>query len=237
MLYVLYGDDNRKLREKYQSMLGAILLKKPDLNTIKLLAEDVIGGLEEFVSIQGLFEKQYIVLIDSLAKDVRVQEVLLAKAAELEVSKNIFIVLENELDKEVLGKLSKATTRVLEFSANKAPARESFNTFVLTDALGKRDRGALWVLYQKALASGLACETLLPLLFWQIKSMLTVATTKAGESTGQKPFVEGKTKGFLKNYSLQELKIISSALILVYHNARRGIEELEVGLERFILKL
>lgn len=238
MLFILHGNDNLKLREKYQSMLGAILLKKPELTVLKVKSEDILlGGLDEYVSIQGLFEKQYVVLIDNLLKDDSVKALILIKASELEDSKNIFIIIEDILEKEELGILERVTKRVQGYPIGKIPSKESFNTFALTDALGRRDRGALWVLYQKALASGVAGETLLPLLFWQIKSMLIVAKSKSGESTGQKPFVEGKTRGFLKNYSQNELTSLSSGLILVYHNARRGIEDFEVGLERFILKL
>ncbi len=238
MLYVLHGDDNLKLREKYQGMLAAILLKKPELTVIAVKQEDILlGGLDEFVSIQGLFEKQYVVLVDNLFKEGGVKELLLEKLEEFESSKNIFIVIEIIFDKEELTLLGKVTKRIQEFSVGKLPAKESFNTFALTDALGRRDRGGLWVLYQRAGRAGIVAEVLLPLLFWQVKSMLLVRETKAGESTGLKPFVEGKTKGFLKNYSQEELKVLSSGLIMVYHNARRGIEEFDVGLERLILKL
>lgn len=238
MLFVLHGDDNVKRREKYQSMLGAILIKKPELGTIMLKQEDItLGGLDEFISIQGLFEKQYVVLIDGLLKDTDVKEIVLIKSEELEESKNIFILIETNIDKEALGRLEKATKHIQEFSTGKVPAKAPFNTFALTDALGKRDRGGLWVLYQQALSANVGAEALHPLFFWQVKSMLLVSETKVGENTGLKPFVESKTKSFLKNYSESELKSLSIKLITIYHNARRGLEEFEVGLERFILKI
>ena len=238
MLYVLYGDDNLKLREKYRTMLEAILLKKPELTVLKVDASNILGGgLDELVSVQGLFEKQYVVLLDMLLKDEAVKTTLLTKVLELADSKNIFILIENEIEKEVVVSLSSATKHLQEFKLGMVSNKEIFNTFLLTDALGRRDRGGLWVLYQKALGAGISVEAIHPLLFWQIKSLLLVAETKAGESTGMKPYPEGKTKQFLKNYTIDELKGLSRKLVVVYGNARRGVEDFEVGLERFMLTL
>jgi DNA polymerase III delta subunit len=241
MLYILHGSDAQKIKQKYRAMFEVILVKKPELTTVVLKSEDVLQGeLSELISAQGLFEKQYIVLIEALLEDAGVGEIILGKAKELESSKNIFVLIENSIDKKILDGFSKVTKRIQEITSEKTIPKDSFNTFALTDALGKRDRGLLWALYHKALFAGQVPDLLLPLLFWQVKSMLLVAQTKSGESTGLKPFVESKTRGFLKNYSLNELKTLSSKLIIVRANARRGVEEFEdfeIGLERFILTL
>ena len=152
MLFVLYGDDNVRLRKKYQGMLIAILAKRPELSTITLKREDInSGGIDEFIYMQGLFEKQYVVLIDGLLDDAYSKDIILAKVNELEASKNIFIILENNLDKETLSELEKATKRLQEFLMGKTVTKLQFNMFKLTDAFGGRDRGSLWVLYQQAL--------------------------------------------------------------------------------------
>ena len=50
-----------------------------------------------------------------------------------------------------------------------------------------------------------------------------------------KPFVWGKSQGFLRNYSLDDLKKISSDMVSLYHNSRLESVPLEVSLEEWVL--
>ena len=79
-------------------------------------------------------------------------------------------------------------------------ARGAFNIFALTDAMGARSKRDAWVLYQKALASGMVPEEVFYKLMWQLKTMLTVKRTKSVSETDMKPFPYNKAKGFLKNF-------------------------------------
>ena len=67
--------------------------------------------------------------------------------------------------------------------------------------------------------------------------MLLSAKAGTAIEADLKPFVYSKAKGYLKNYSEKELILLSSNLVALYHDARRGKGELETNLEKFILKI
>ncbi len=109
--------------------------------------------------------------------------------------------------------------------------------FSLTDALGRRDKKQLFVLYQKAKMNKSAAEEIHGILFWQIKAMLQAAAAKNAQDSGLNPYVYQKSLASLKNFSEQELKAISSRLVSIYHEARRGMVDFDVALEKFILEV
>ena len=115
--------------------------------------------------------------------------------------------------------------------------RSDFNVFSLTDAVGARDKKNSWVLYQKALASGMVAEEIFWKIFWIVKAMLIASKTKSYEETDMKEFPYKKAKGFSKNFSDEELKNLSETLVIGYHNARRGIGEIETLIEKILLGL
>lgn len=113
----------------------------------------------------------------------------------------------------------------------------NFNIFSLTDALGARNKREAWLLYQKALASGLAPEEVFYKVQWQVKTLLTAQNTKSVAETDMKPYPYSKAKGYLKNFKANELESLSEALVLGYHSARRGQGDIETLVEKFLLKL
>ncbi len=114
--------------------------------------------------------------------------------------------------------------------------RGEFNTFALTDAIGERKKKDAWVLYQKALASGMVAEQLFYKVMWLCKTMLLSSRVSAEES-GLNPFVYRKSKSFLKNYKEGEIEKLSQELVEGYHKARRGEGEIGTMLEKLLLNL
>lgn len=112
-----------------------------------------------------------------------------------------------------------------------------FNIFSLTDAIGARKKRDAWVLYMKALASGLSPEEVFYKLQWQTKTMLLASKTKSAEEAGMKAFPYSKAKGFLKNFKPGELEKMSEELVRSYHAARRGEGEIETFVEKTLLRL
>lgn len=112
-----------------------------------------------------------------------------------------------------------------------------FNIFSLTDAIGTRDKKAAWTLYQKALFAGLVAEEIFWKVTWIVKSMLLASRTKDYTETDMKEFPYKKAKGFAKNFEDGELEQLSEDLVVGYHNARRGVGEIETLLEKIILNL
>ncbi|OHA38338.1 MAG: hypothetical protein A3I97_02365 [Candidatus Taylorbacteria bacterium RIFCSPLOWO2_02_FULL_44_35] len=225
MLYLIYGNDFEKARGKARELIADLQKRKPNA-----------GKLDELSGGQGLFERKYIVFADNVFRSAEAKEIVLKKLKSLADSENVFIFLEDELGKADLKELEKFAKKVQKFSG--ATNKEKpFNVFSLTEKLGRRDKRGLWILYQKALAEGLAPEEIHGILFWQIKAMLAAVLAKTAEESGLKPFVFQKSRVFAKNYSLAELKNLSSKMVAVYHNSRRIGPDLDVALERLILEI
>jgi len=115
--------------------------------------------------------------------------------------------------------------------------KSDFNIFLLTDAIGARDKKNAWVLYQKALASGLVAEEIFWKVVWVVKTMLLAKRTKSAEEAEMKAFPYNRAKGNLKNFKEGELEKISEDLVVGYHNARRGIGEIGTLIEKTLLGL
>jgi len=226
-----------KAREKLHSILGTLFSKRPDAFYFHITKE-AIGdyALDELVHSQGLFEQKYIVVFDIAFEDKDAREEILSRLVELQESPHVFIFLEGKLDQKTLKKLDGRAERVFEFG--EAPKKkEAFNIFSLTEALGRRSRKDLWTLYLRAKLADCAPEEVHGILFWQVKSMLLAIGAKDAEGAGLNPFVYRKALGFLKNYSREEVEKLSQQLVRLSHDARRGIHDFDVALERFILAI
>ena len=236
MLFLLHGTDTTKARAKANVLVDSLLAKKPDAALVKVDDEMFDAShIPEWTTAQGLFEQKFIVFFDKVLLNKDAKETIIGALKEIESSDNVFVMLEESLDKKTLTKLEKHAQKVQEFGTKESAPKESFNAFALTDALGKRDKKQLWVLYQKALMHGLVPEELHGTLFWQVKSMILARTSRSADEAGLKPFVYNKAKGFAGNYSEGELENLSKGLVKVYHESRRGEGEFGVKLEMWVL--
>lgn len=252
MIYLIYGNDGAMVRKKLHDLLEALSIKKPNAEVFRITSESWVTegwnveGIDELTSAQGLFEHKYIVVLDTLLANKPNKEnntaadILIEKINELADSKNVFIFVEGSLQAGLLEKITKKAVKVWkcdEKPEKSTSSKASFNVFAITDAFGRRDKKSLWTMYHRAILSGSEPEELHGLLFWQVKSMIIAANSKNSKDAGQKPFVWSKAQGFLKNYSGDELAKISSSLVNIYHNARRGILDFDIALEKFILNI
>ena len=110
----------------------------------------------------------------------------------------------------------------------------SFNVFTITDALGERDRGELWLAAQQALKAGISSEEIFWKLVWQVKNILLVSA--GGEIKSLKPFVIQKARQFSANFSQSELANLSSNLVKLWHETKREENrDFALELERLLL--
>ncbi|MCH7529662.1 hypothetical protein IIB50_00900 [Patescibacteria group bacterium] len=236
MLYVLHGSDIEKGKDKLRGLTRSLQSKKPDASFFRIDDESFdTNQLTELMEGQGLFENKYIIVFDRVFANVEAKEVVLKNLAGIALSQNIFILFEGKIDKKTVTRLEKRAEKTQVFEEKKAGGKEEFNIFSLTDALGRRDRKNLWVLYRKAKQEGISDEEIHGILFWQVKSMLLSNGAKNSDDAGLNPFVYRKSLQFLKNYTDEEVKKLSSSLVFLSHDARRGLHEFDIALERFIL--
>jgi DNA polymerase III delta subunit len=244
MLYVLHGTDRRKIVASGRKLIDSLLKKKKDAISFRLDDESFSEeALLEFIGSAGLFEKKYVVHLDQVLAGVGC-DFLLKNFEQVADSENIFIITEGKLDAKTKKTIEKHAHKVGVYDVVKKPIKRfgtessvagDFNIFNISDALGNRNRILLWGLYQEALKSGLPAEDVYSILLWQARVLLSVINTKDTKTLELKPFVLNKAKRFAKNYSPDELTKLSSDLVGLYHNTRRGIVDFEVGLERILL--
>lgn len=238
MIYLLYGDNFVESRKKIKAILDSQLKKNPDASYFKINADTWNSDtLDEFIGTGGLFQSKYIVVLEDILSDKKIAGTALSRLNDCKESQNIFIFLELDLKKEIVSKVEKYAEKVQHFETKKilSKYKDEFNVFTLTDALGARDRKHLWVLYQKAILSKIDPEEIHRLFFWQVKAMISARSSSGATEAGLNPFVYKKSLGFSKNFSNEELAKLSRDLVVMYHDARRGVIDFDVALERFVL--
>lgn len=256
MIYFLHGTDTDKARAKARDLVASLQKKKPDAAFFTLNAENWdLGGVgwaivDEYAGSQGLFANKYIVLVDRVGEDKARREELADKADAMAGSENIFIVVEGRLDKATVTKIEKMAEKTQEFMVDKSEipkvwagagdnsrADSGPSIFVLSDALGRRDRRELWVLYRQFIDNDASPEEIHGALFWQVKSMVIAARAKSASDSGLAPFTYSKSKAFAANFTEVELGKLLNDLIEVSHDSRRGKGELETRLEVLLLSI
>ena len=246
MIYLFFGQDIDKARQKANTVADSLIKKRPDASLFRLNSDTwQEAAFDEYVGGQGLFVQKYIVFLDRLFENKEIKEYVVGQLKALKESQNIFIVLEGALDKATFTKFEKNAEKVQEFAGEKEgdgkgakkPVSGDFNMFAMTDALGSRNQKRLWTLYQKALRHGAVEEELHGMLFWQIKSMILALSSSGPAESGLNPFVYSKAKGYAKNFSADELKALSSQLVVMYHKAHRGEVDFAAELEKFFLEI
>ncbi len=237
MIYFVTGKEREGVQKKLHELTAALQKKRPSALLFRMSADEWDSNAFDGIATgQGLFEHKYIVVLDGLFAQEEAAAYLEDKLDELIAADHAFLFVEyspKAATKKLLEKKAEKTWEVAD--AASVGKKEAFNIFSLTDALGERNKARLWVLYQKALMQGSEPEEIHGILFWQIKSMLATAQSKTAEDAGLKPFVWGKAQKFLRNYTHDELKKISSCMVGLYHGARLNGTALEDDLESFLL--
>lgn len=227
MIYLFHGTDVEKVRTKAFEWVAKARAKEPNLAYVRLAKEEITqAALEDAVSSGGLFVQRILVLLDdpfaSLKKsddeEVEAEEgkgsVVEECFAALADSDNAIVILAPKLAATKIKKLSGKAKVVYVF--DKKEAREvtrGFNT-ALVNALAARNRGALWLEINRALAAGDAPEMLHGLLHWKARDLMQKGS---------------------RVWTPQASRDLSLNLLKLLQESRRGGLDLSLALERFAL--
>lgn len=242
MLYIFYGGDTHKARTKANELIKALREKKPEAGFFRFESNNINSDeMEHLTAARGLFENNYIVLLDNILEERDNAELLKNYASYIKEAEHIFILLESDAGADSIKKIEKQADSVKYFkeagAGVKEKNKEQFNIFDMADALGKRDRKKLWIMLQEARGYEVSPEEMFGILFWQIKNILLVRSANTAEEVGMKPFPFKKAKSFSKNFTTEELERLASELLYKYHQSRAGAGEADIELERFILNI
>ena len=200
-----------------REILAGAKKKRKEAEVFKIDAENFsVAELEEKIKGQGLFEKKFIVVLDKVFENKLAMDEILARLKEMKETENLFLILEQKINKPELTKFEKYTEKIYKFEAE-VSAKKEFNDFALANALGNRDRKNLWLLYRQMIEREVVLEAISGMIFWKVKDMFL-------------------KKNFSK-FSESELKKLSSKLVEIYHDSHRGLCDFENAMEQFILNI
>jgi len=240
MIYFYHGIDTEKVRIQAHKVLDILQSKRPGVSLFKMDSETFNEReLEELIFSAGLFERKHIVFLDNVLSSEYVKSFVMEKIKDIATSEHAFVMIQEKVDKKTLTKIEKHAERIEEFTKEKVNVKKynEFNVFALTDAFGKKNKKQTWVLLQKALNKGSSPEELHGLLFWQVKNIILAKCSASASDAGLNPFVFKKAQSFSSNFKEEELTVLSSELVDMYHRARMGGVELPVALEKFVLAI
>jgi DNA polymerase III delta subunit len=234
----MHGTDHEKAREKTRVLTDALRKKKPDALFYRVTSQNYAENPIAFlVSGQGLFESKYIVFYDNIFESKDAKEEVLGALAEVKASDNIFIFLEKDLDKKTLEKLEKHAEKVQEFEEKEKTKKKEYNPFAISDALLSKDKKRFWILLMEAKKKGNAPEEIHGVVWWQAKALKLASVSGDAKEADLSPFVFSKAKASAKNFSEQEINLMLSDLVSMYHDAHRGEKDLWVEMERWGLRI
>lgn len=202
MLTLILGTDSARPKERTLALKGygrsetlPAAISAAELLSIAQ-SQSLFGEVQVYTA-AGLFADE--------AREDELKEVLPALA----VSSHLFL-FEEESGAVLAKVVDKVGGTVIKAKAE--AKKEVSDPFALANALGKRDRKNLWLLYRKAIDDGASPEQLVGMLAWKARSMLG----KEGSEAARK---------------------LSGDIVAVYHESRRGGGDMELLLEKLILTL
>jgi DNA polymerase III delta subunit len=230
MLFVYYGTNTIAVRAAaYEAAAAAG--ESPSV----IDAERYEPGLvREAASGASLFGASAVFVLDTPAVDADFATEVADNLSLIAASPHTFIVIEGKLLAAEKKPYQKYAAVMEERAGERA---ERFNTFAFADALARKDRKALWLLYQDARRADIAAEEIAGVLWWQLKTLRLAAATNSAAEAGIKDYPYRKAKGALKNFTASELEQLSMGLLTTQHESRRGVYDLDLALEHWLLTL
>lgn len=169
MIYLFYGTDTLKARTKAKGLIDALLKKKPDASYFKHTADTLSeGALEELIQGQGLFERKYIIYMDTVLEDAEKKAMVSEKIEALKESENIFVILEKKFDVKTRKLFEKYATEIKEYD-EKEEKGQDFNVFEMTNAMFAGNAKKAWMIFDEARRKETKAEAIHGVLWWYSK--------------------------------------------------------------------
>ncbi len=242
MIYLLYGGDTFKGKQKLVELLDFFRAKVGNLGIFRLDGEDFrMAELEELLKSGMLFGEKYVVVCDRVFGIPAANKFIADNVEKFAESRNLFIFFEEEIERDIIKLFEKHAEKIQEFKSREAEKEEKYNPFPICDAFSSKNKTKVWILFQQALLRGVSAEEIFWKIWWQLKNLLTVKKlSESGAKNIQKesglhPFVVKKTLSALRNFTDDELRETSANLVKLYHNARNGNTDFSIGLEKLLI--
>lgn len=213
MIYLFAGDDTNKKLKAIETFLRG---EGKGLETFSIGKSDFDRmQIESFYSGSGLFSSKSLVILSGILDKEDDREFVIDNLPKMAESSNIFVFSEGKLKKAVLDAFKKARAEINVFEQSTLK-KESFNSFLLANALGDRNKLQLWIYFRQAMQNGVMMEALLGILHWKMKDMIL-------------------KKSFQK-FTERELQKLDMKLSYLLPEARKNRQDDEAVFEKFLLE-
>ena len=230
MLEVYFGSDRKAAIDAAHTAA-----KKLDNDPVTIDEHAFIPNqFVDLTSATSLFGAVGVYIIDTPSSQGEFAEACQRALPDMAESPNHFFLVEGTLLAPMKKKLTEHAYKIEEFTADKP---EQFNMFGLADALARRDKKSLWVMVQEAYSIGVSDEEVIGILWWQLKAMRLAAVTTSAIEAGMKDYPYRKAKQALQRFSASDLQRLSHTLLSLYHDGHKGIRDIRLALEKWILKM
>ena len=215
-MYLFHGTDSVKARAKAFQWVAAARAKVPDAVYMRLDAGAITPeALLEVAGTQGLFYTKTLVLLDDPFTNKEAGEMVLEYLDILVQSPNPIAILAPKLLIARAKKLEAKAEKIFKVDAVEKKEARGFNSS-LVDALGNKNREALWKEVAKALRQGDAPEAVHGLLHWKARELMKIENRK---------------------WKKEDARQLSVELIELLSDSRGGELGLKGGLERWSLSI
>lgn len=210
MLYVFYGTDTAQAGTKARALVESLRAKRPDAAYEKIDGDSWDPSLvQSHLGGQGLFSSKYIVYLDRVTENKTAKDGLVDYIPAMQESANIFIVYEGKLLTELKKVVEKHAEKVVIVDEKKAA-----NSF-----FGGGDGPNIFALAD-AVGKGDAVRS------WTLYRQAVDSGIESEAIIGML-FWKAKTV---------ENKVLTNELITLYHDGHRGLVDLELGIEKLVLR-
>ena len=210
MLYVFYGTDTARAGTKARALVESLRAKRPDAAYDKIDADSWnVSVIQGHLGGQGLFSSKYIVYLDRVTENKTAKDELVDYVAAMQESSNIFILYEGKVLTELKKTLEKHAEKIVVVDEKKAA-----NTF-----FGGGDGPNIF-----ALADAVGKRD--AVRAWTLYRQAVDGGIESEAIIGML---------FWKAKSIEN-KPLAKELITLYHDGHRGLVDLELGIEKLVLR-
>ena len=182
------------------------------VEVVRITDSNDVADLETALRGGGMFGAERAVVLDGVFANDEMRVVLEDTLETLGASEEKIFIYEEKPNAATKRLLEKYTKSSETFDAQKIEREDNF--FAVANAFRAGKKKELWVLLQREYALGKAPEMLHGTLFWAAKQMVLKPRAASDSARGKK---------------------LVAQLAALPHEARRGGEDLEYALERFVL--
>lgn len=233
MFKVFFGNDTIKVRR--EALDSVDVLRSGGASVVTIEEGNYQSGvIANAAATASLFGEPLVYLVDTPSTNTEMYQEVIDSLELMQDGTHTFIVIESTLLAAEKKRFEKYASEMKEF---KSVAKERFNNFALADALAKKDKRLLWLLFNEARLEGIAMEELSGVLWWQLKTLRLAAMTSNAAEAGMKDFPYQKAKRSLSGFVPGELERLSHSFLAIMHDSRRGMFEFDQAFEKWVLSL